>query len=597
MERTHRCGDIRVEDTGEDVSIVGWVHRARDHGGKRFVDLRDRAGLVQVVFSPEETTEFHRTQDFGREWLVQVTGTVQERPDGTKNEDLDTGDIEIHASDFEVVNESEMPPFSLDEEKRNETREELRMEYRYLDMRKQRVADNIRKRHAFLQACREYLNDNEFLEVETPYLTKSTPEGARDFVVPARNFPGNFYALPQSPQLFKQLLMVGGMERYYQVARCFRDEDTRKDRQPEFTQLDLEVSFMDQDDFLTMMEELVTNALAEAFRVEIETPVDRITHEEAMNRYGSDRPDRRYGMELHDVSDLVKDSELNIFSSTVESGGVVKGFRLEGHADDLSNNDMDDLIEFAQEEGAGGLIWIKLTSEGFESPVESYLETEVMRSLISEFDAQAGDVLFLVADDIRTANPVLGALRRHVAERFGMDAEAEGYDLYWIVDFPMFDEQDGQVTPEHHPFTMPKHPDRLENIDTDDTDALLNLDSDAYDIVLNGFEIGGGSRRIHDPDLQNTIFDILGLSEDEVDERFGWFVDAFQYGAPPHRGIAFGIDRILMIMQDEPNIREVIPFPKSKSGYDYLTGAPAEPRDDQLDGLGIEVTVEKQDEE
>ncbi len=598
MERTHRCGDLRVDDAEEDVSLVGWVHRSRDHGGKRFVDLRDREGLVQVVFSPEHTDEFHKTEEFGREWLVRVDGTVQERPDGTKNEDLATGDVEIHATGFDVVSESEVPPFSLDEDKAKGTREELRMEYRYLDMRKQRVADNLQKRHEFLQACRRYMNENEFLEIETPYLSKSTPEGARDFVVPARNFPGNFYALPQSPQLFKQLLMVGGMERYYQVARCFRDEDTRKDRQPEFTQLDIEVSFMDQDDFLTHMEEMMTTAMQDAFDIEIETPIDRITHAEAMNKYGSDRPDRRYGMELHDVSEKVADSDLNIFANTVEEGGAVKGFKLEDRADDLSNNDMDDLIDYAQEEGAGGLIWIKLTSDGFESPVENYLENEVLRALIAEFDAEANDVLFLVADDLSVANEVLGSLRRHLADNvFDIAENAEGFDLFWIVDFPMFSLEDGELNAEHHPFTMPDEPDKMRQIDPDDKEALAGLTSDAYDIVLNGFEIGGGSRRIHDPDIQETVFDVIGLSKEQVEERFGWFVEAFQYGAPPHRGIAFGIDRILMLMQDEPNIREVIPFPKSKSGYDYLTGAPTPPRDDQLDGLGVDVVVDDEGED
>ncbi len=499
---------------------------------------------------------------------------------------------------FDVVSESATPPFSLDEDKAKGTREELRHEYRYLDMRRERVSTNIQNRHQFLQACREYLNTNDFLEVETPYLTKSTPEGARDFIVPARNFPGNFYALPQSPQLFKQLLMVGGMERYYQVARCFRDEDTRKDRQPEFTQLDLEVSFLDQDDFLSMMEEMLAQAFEDAFGAEFETPLDRITHEEAMNTYGSDRPDRRYGMTLHDVSKHVQDSDLNIFAQTVAEGGAVKGFKLEGRADDLSNNDMYALIDYAKEEGAGGLIWIKLTEDGFESPVENYLETETLRSLISEFDAEAGDVLFFVADDLSTANDVLGSLRRHLADNvFDIADKQEGYDLYWIVDFPLFSLEDGELLAEHHPFTMPDDPERMKQIKNENKEKLADLTSDAYDIVLNGFEIGGGSRRIHDPDLQGKVFDILGLSEEEVEERFGWFVDAFQYGAPPHRGIAFGIDRILMIFQNEPNIREVIPFPKSKRGHDYLTDAPAPPRDDQLEGLGVEVVADAEEDE
>ncbi|MCJ7479360.1 MAG: aspartate--tRNA ligase [Candidatus Nanohaloarchaeota archaeon QJJ-7] len=596
MERTHRCGDMRGDDTGEDVVLKGWVHRVRDHGGKRFVDLRDREGIVQVVLSPEETERFHESEDLGREYLLEVEGEMQERPEGTVNEDMDTGKVEVSASSFDVISESETPPFSLDNEKTDEAREELRFEHRYLDLRRPRVAENMKKRHEFFHAARNFLAENEFVEVETPYLTKSTPEGARDFVVPSRNFGGNFYALPQSPQLFKQLLMVGGMDRYYQVVKCFRDEDTRKDRQPEFTQLDLEVSFMEQDEFLQMMGDLLATAFEDAFGEEFETPVERITWQEAMDNWGSDRPDRRYGMKLHNVSSIVEGSELNIFARTVEEGGVVKGFRLEGRAGELSNNDMDDLIDYAEEEGAGGLIWVKLTGEGFESPVEDYLETETLRELIDEFDAEAGDVLFFVADEKPVANEVLGSLRRHLADNvFDLAEEAEGYELLWITDFPMFSYEDGEFGSEHHPFTMPREPEKLREADSDDEDALLQLDADAYDIVLNGYEIGGGSKRIHDPELQQKVFDVLGLSEEEVEERFGWFVDAFQYGAPPHRGIAFGADRIFMVFQDEPNIREVIPFPKSKQGHDYLTDAPSPPREDQLEGLGIEV-IETEDE-
>lgn len=588
MERTCRCGDLRSEDVDDSVVLKGWVHRVRDHGGTRFVDLRDREGVVQTVFSAEHTEDFHRSEELGREYLVRVEGVVEERPEGTVNEELATGEVEVRVESFEVISESEVPPFSLDEEKAKGTREELRFQHRYLDMRRPRVADNLQRRHEFTHACRRFLDENGFVEVETPYLSKSTPEGARDFIVPARNFPGNFYGLPQSPQLFKQLLMVGGMDRYYQVVRCFRDEDTRKDRQPEFTQIDLEVSFVQQDEFLGMMEEMFVDAVGGAFGAELEAPVDRMTHEEAMERYGTDRPDQRYGMELQEVSSLVEDSELNIFARTVEEGGAVKGFRLEGKAEELSNNDMDDLIDYAEEEGAGGLIWIKLTSEGFKSPVEDYLETEVLRELIDAFDAEAGDVLFFVADERQVVNEVLGSLRRHLADDvFDIAEEADGYDLVWVTDFPLFSYEDGEFGSEHHPFTMPKDEEKLERAESEE--ELLDLTADAYDLVLNGYEIAGGSKRIHDPELQAKVFDILGLSDEEVEERFGWFVDAFQYGAPPHRGIAFGLDRILMVFQQEPNIREVIPFPKSKQGHDFLTDAPAPPREDQLEGLGIDV--------
>lgn len=594
MERTHSCGELGEKDVGQKADIVGWVHRLRDHGGKRFVDLRDRKGIVQTVFTEENTEDFKTAEDLGREYLVKVTGSVRERPEETKNKELDTGDIEIEVESFEVVNESEVPPFSLDEEKQEGVREELRMKHRYLDIRRSSVYENIEKRHEFVQSCRNYLNENEFIEVETPRLTKSSPEGARDFIVPARNYPGSFYALPQSPQLFKQLLMIGGVERYYQLARCFRDEDTRKDRQPEFTQIDIEVSFMGQDDFLTMMEESISKAAEEAFGIEIETPVDRVSYREVMNKYGSDKPDRRLGMELHNFSDTVEDSDFNVFSDTVEDGGVVKGFKLEGKAEDLSNRQMDSFEEVVVDEGAGGLVWIKIEEEGYNSPVEKFIEDDKLDLITEELEAEQGDAIFIVADEGRVANKSLGSLRRNLVNKFDMREKEDGYDLFWVVDFPMFGYEDGEFSYMHHPFTMVKDPEKLRELDpeTVEKEELMSFTSDAYDLVLNGFEIGGGSKRIHDLELQRKVFDLLGLEDKEVEERFGWFLDAFEYGTPPHRGLAFGLERILMIFMDEPNIREVIPFPKSKSGFDHLTEAPDPPRDEQLEGLGIDVKEE-----
>lgn len=598
MERTHRCGELREKDVGEKAEIVGWIHRIRDHGGKRFLDLRDRAGVVQTVLTDENTENFEESDNLGREYVVKIEGEVRERPDEMKNEELDTGGVEIEVHNYDVVNESEVPPFSLDEEKQDGIREEIRMEHRYLDMRRRSVSNIIQKRHEFVSACREYLNDNEFIEVETPNLTKSSPEGARDFIVPSRKEPGSFYALPQSPQLFKQLLMVGGVERYYQLARCFRDEDTRKDRQPEFTQIDIEVSFMDQEDFLSMMEETVARGAEEAFGIEIETPVDRITHEEAMNKYGTDRPDRRYGMLLHNFSSIVEDSDFNVFSDTVSEGGVVKGFKLEDRAEDISNRGMDELEEVVTDEGVGGLVWIKVEEDGYNSPVGKFIEDDNLDAIRDELEAEVGDVIFIVADQRRTANEALGALRRHLGEKFEMDQKEEN-DLFWVVDFPLFGYENGDFDYEHHPFTMPKDVEKVQNLDFEEAseEELLEITADAYDLVLNGYEIGGGSQRIHKLDLQRKVFDLIGLEDEEVEERFGWFLDAFKYGAPPHRGLAFGLERILMIFLDEPNIREVIPFPKSKTGHDHLTDAPAEPREGQLEGLGIEVKEEFQGEE
>ncbi|MBC5793453.1 MAG: aspartate--tRNA ligase [Nanohaloarchaea archaeon] len=595
MKRTHRCGELRKEDVGEKAEIAGWIHRIRNHGGKRFVDLRDRNGLIQTVMEEDITDNFEDAADLGREYVIKIEGEVRERPEEMRNEELETGDVEVSVESFEVVSDSEVPPFSLDEEKTDEISEEIRMEHRYLDMRRQSVSDTLQKRHQFVQSVRNTLNTNEFLEIETPELTKSSPEGARDFIVPSRNEPGNFYALPQSPQLFKQLLMVGGVERYYQLAKCFRDEDTRKDRQPEFTQIDIEVSFMDQEDFLSLMEKTVSNAAEEAFNVELETPVDRISWQEAMDKYGTDRPDRRYGMELHEFSSTVKDSGFNVFSNTVEEGGVVKGFKLEGKADDISNRGMDEFEEVVTEEGVGGLVWIKLEEDGYNSPVGKYIEDEYLDHFKEELDAEEGDVIFIVADERRTANEALGSLRRHLGEKYGVAGDE--YDMLWVVDFPLFGYEDGNFDYEHHPFTMPQDREKVENMDFDEVteEELLELEADAYDLVLNGFEIGGGSKRIHDLDLQRKVFDLIGLEDEEVEERFGWFLEAFKYGAPPHRGLAFGLERILMILQGEPNIREVIPFPKSKTGKDHLTGAPAEPRDNQLEGLGLEVKEEFQE--
>lgn len=591
MDRTHTCGELRTEDVNDEVTLVGWVQRLRDHGNKLFIDLRDRYGLTQVVLESDEVDGFDDAGDIDKEALITVHGKVKERLEGTENEDMDTGNIELHAKEFEIVSGSDVPPFSIDDEKRQKIDESIRFEHRYLDLRNRDKQQNIINRHKFFQNCRNFLTENDFVEVETPYLTKSTPEGARDFLVPARKYPGEFYALPQSPQLFKQLLMVSGLEKYFQVVKCFRDEDTRKDRQPEFTQLDLEVSFLGQDEFIELMEGMIKQSLEEVYGIEVETPMERITYEEALNRYGSDRPDLRYEMELHNLSQLVKNSDFEIFSESVKGGDVVKSIKLEEQGE-LSNRYMDKLEETVKDEGAEGLLHIEVGEE-LEGPMLKHIEDSILEDIVDEMEAEKGDIIFIVVGKRDIVNSSLGSLRRELGENFELYDEDE-YEFIWIMDFPLFQYEDGDLKTEHHPFTAPKDIEKFMNMNISEKEKFAEMDADAYDLVLNGFEIGGGSKRIHLPDVQEKVFDLLGLEDEEVEQRFGWFLEAFNYSPPPHRGIAFGADRIFMIMEGEPNIREVIPFPKSKTGYDYITGGPAPPREGQLDEFGIEVDVEEE---
>lgn len=592
MERTHTCGELREEDTDEDVTLIGWAQRLRDHGNKKFIDLRDRYGLTQIVLESEETENFGGADEIDKESLILVKGEVEARPEGTQNDELKTGKIEVHANDFEIVSGSEVPPFSIDEEKRRKIDESIRFKYRYLDLRNRDKQQNIINRHKFFQECRKCLTEEDFVEIETPYLTKSTPEGARDFLVPARKFPGKFYALPQSPQLFKQLLMVSGFEKYFQIVRCFRDEDTRKDRQLEFTQIDIEVSFLDQEKFLRIMEEMLKESLESVYGIEVDTPFQKMSYEEAMNKYGSDRPDLRYGMELQDISEIVERSEFDIFSETIKDGGTVKAINLEVE-EELSNNYIDELEDLVKEEGAQGLLRIEV-GENLEGPMLKHIEDELLQDIVKEMDAKRGDVIFIVAGGEEVVNPALGELRRELGEKFELYDDDE-YKFLWVLDFPLFQYEDGDLETEHHPFTAPKDLDKFMEMDPSSVKEFAELDADAYDLVLNGIEMGGGSKRIHLTEAQEKVFDLLGLDEEEVEQRFGWFLEAFDYSPPPHRGIAFGADRILMIMEGEPNIREVIPFPKSKSGYDYITGAPASPREGQLQDLGIELELEAEE--
>jgi aspartyl-tRNA synthetase len=570
--RDRWAGQLRADDVGNEVRVAGWVHRRRDHGGVIFIDLRDRTGLLQVVFRPEESPEAHeQAARLRSEDVLSVAGQIVAREPGAVNPDLATGEVELVARDFELLADAETPPFEI-EEGGKEANEELRLRYRYLDLRREQMRRNFELRHDVITAIRSYLNDDGFLEVETPVMTRSTPEGARDFLVPSRFQRGSWYALPQSPQLFKQLLMVGGFERYYQIARCFRDEDLRADRQPEFTQLDMELSFVEEDDVITLVDGMIAAVFA-AVGVEVPTPLERLTWDDVMLRYGSDRPDRRIGMEIADLADAFAASEFKVFSGAIESGGVVRGFKARG---EFPRKRFDELTEQAKSLGAKGLVWAVVEADGWRSPIAKFLKPEEMQAAAAALGATEGDTLFIVADDAKVAARVLGELRLAVG------GKGEGHDLFWVTDFPMFEwnEDEKRWDPLHHPFTAP-----LGDLDADPG----TWRSRAYDIVMDGTEIGGGSIRINTPDVQRQVFDALGMPEEEARERFGFLLEALRYGAPPHGGIAFGLDRIVALIAGRESIRDVIAFPKTATGGDPLTGAPAPVDAKQLRELGLKL--------
>ncbi len=569
--RDHWAGTLRPADAGAQVRLAGWIHRRRDHGGVVFCDLRDRSGLVQLVFRPDADRSVHeRAHQLRSEDVVSVRGTVVERPPETVNRDLATGAVEVVVDELEVLAASATPPFPIDEPR--QLGEETRLRYRYLDLRREQMATALLLRDRVYREIRDQLAGEGFVEIETPLLTRSTPEGARDFLVPARLRPGTFYALPQSPQLYKQLLMVAGFERYFQIARCFRDEDLRSDRQPEFTQLDIEMAFVDEDDVIATCDRLVARLLALA-GIEVRLPIERVTYDELMLRYGSDRADRRLGREIHDLSDIFRTSEFNVFAKTVADGGCVRGFATAG---DFPRRRFDELTERARELGAGGLVWAVVEEGGsWRSPVAKFLSPAEMHSTVERLGAAPGDALFIVADRPQLAASVLGALRVEAAP-----ATVSGHDIYWVTDFPMFEwnSEAQRLDPLHHPFTAPKG---------DLSDDPLTWRSRAYDLVVDGWELGGGSIRIHDPELQLRVLDALGIDEQEARDKFGFLLDALRYGAPPHGGIAFGLDRLVALLAGRESIRDVIAFPKSASGADPLTGAPATVADAQLRELGI----------
>ena len=576
--KTTGAGELRADDVGSKVVLAGWVARRRDHGGVIFVDLRDASGVVQVVLNPEDAPATEEVLHGLRlEFCVQVRGSVRPRPDGTTNPDLPTGAVEVAASEISVLSPSEPLPFPLDG--RTDIDEGKRLEYRYLDMRRQRVSDNLKARSKAIRAMREVMDESGFLEVETPTLIASTPEGARDMLVPSRLRQGHFYALPQSPQLFKQLLMIGGIERYYQVAKCYRDEDFRADRQVEFTQLDFEGSFWGQDDVLNVLERIVVRVVADLRQETVETPIPRMTHAEALNRYGTDKPDVRFGMEITDLSDVFAATEFKAFSGVLSESGTIRG--INAGALGLARSGLDALVTRAIEAGAKGLVWMVVEDDGsLRSPVAKFLSDAELEGIKDALDATPGDTLLIVADRTKVVLNVLGLLRLEA----GKPSSNEDLAFLFVVDFPVFDVGDeGQLSPAHHPFTAPG--DLTELVESPET-AI----SKAYDLVLNGTELGSGSVRIHDPEMQATVFDVMGISREIAEDRFGWFLEALRYGTPPHAGFAVGIDRMVSILREEPNIREIIPFPKTQSGADPLTGSPSRVDDTQLDELGVRVS-------
>ncbi len=570
--RDRWAGKLRAESVGERPRVAGWVHRRRDHGGLIFIDLRDRTGLLQLVFRPEEAPEAHAAAGRLRaEDVISATGELVHREEGTVNPNLPTGEIELAVSEFELLADAQTPPFQIDEDE--PVGEELRLRYRYLDLRKERMRDTMALRHDVVKTIRDHLSYQGFLEIETPILTRSTPEGARDFLVPSRLIRGSWYALPQSPQLFKQLLMIGGLERYFQIPRCFRDEDFRADRQPEFTQLDVEMAFVEEEDVHALIDPLMQRVLALG-GIEVELPLPRISYDDAMLRYGSDRPDRRLGVEIVDLTDVFRGSQFKVFGGTVESGGVVRALRARG---DFPRSRIDRLEEKAKSLGAKGLAWAVAEGSGWRSPIAKFLsEDEIARSTAA-VEARQGDVILFAADTPAVAARVLGGLRADVA-----DGEPPGHDCFWVVDFPMFEwnDEEGRWDALHHPFTSPAG-------DLDGDPGTWR--SRAYDVILDGWELGGGSIRINRPDVQQKVFDALGIGPEEAKERFGFLLEALTYGAPPHGGIAFGIDRIVALLARRDSIRDVIAFPKTASGADPLTGAPAQVDERQLRELGVKV--------
>lgn len=584
--RTHMNGQVTEEVIGQHVQLKGWVQKRRDLGGLIFLDLRDRSGIVQIVFQPENEQAHRLAESIRSEYVLDIKGHVIARENPNPN--IPTGQVEVVADEVVILNAAKMTPFPISEEA-EQTSEDLRLKYRYLDLRRPSLQETFRLRSKASNIMRNFLDEQDFLEVETPILTKSTPEGARDYLVPSRVHPGEFYALPQSPQLFKQLLMVSGFERYFQIARCFRDEDLRADRQPEFTQVDIETSFMDIEDLYAMMESMMTRVMKETLGKDIVTPFPRMPYAEAMSRYGSDKPDTRFGLELIDVAEAVKGAGFKVFDMALEAGGEVKALNVKGAAERFSRKDIDKLQEFTAIYGAKGLAWVKVTADGLNGPIAKFFDEEAAARLTAATDAEAGDLLLFVAAKASIVADSLGALRQKLAKELDLIDESV-FNFLWVTDFPLvtYEEEDGRFYANHHPFTMPRRED-LELLETDPGKVLAV----AYDLVLNGYELGGGSQRIYERDIQERMFKLLGFTEEEANEQFGFLMEAFEYGTPPHAGIALGLDRLVMLLAGRSNLRDTIAFPKTASASDLLTAAPSPVSDAQLNDLSIRTAVKQ----
>ncbi|WP_434641110.1 aspartate--tRNA ligase [Thermoanaerobacterium thermosaccharolyticum] len=586
MKRTHMCGELTLDDVGKSVIVMGWVQRRRDLGGLIFLELRDRTGLIQIVCSEQLSKEaFDKAQHVRNEYVLAAAGEVVRRSDENINPNLETGNIEIYVSEFKILSKAETPPFMVED--RNNVSEAIRLKYRYLDLRRPSMQKILMTRYRITRIVRDFLDKNGFIDIETPLLIKSTPEGARDYLVPSRVQPGKFFALPQSPQIFKQLLMISGFDRYYQIAKCLRDEDLRADRQPEFTQIDMEMSFVEEDDVIALNEKMIARIFKEILDIDLEVPFKRISWQEAMNRFGSDKPDMRFGMELKDLSSIFADSDFKVFKDAVQNGGSVRGINVKGAAS-MPRRQLDELVEYVKTYKAKGLVWIQMLDDGPRSQISKFLKDVEMTQVVNVMEAEKGDLILIVADkNNMVVYDALGHLRLEMGKRYNLIDESK-YEFLWVVDFPLleYNEEEKRFVAMHHPFTAPKDED-IEMLDKDPG----RVRAKAYDIVLNGMEIGGGSIRIHDTELQKKMFKVLGFTDEDAEARFGFLLNAFKYGAPPHGGIAYGLDRLTMILAGTDNIRDVIAFPKTQNACDLMSDSPSEVSKEQLDELHIKVDL------